>query len=58
MTTIFQKIFSDALTYLPLDKMVAIMADNIFKCFFLKKSDKIPIHISLKLVPRSPIDNR
>ena len=44
-------------TRLPLDKMAAILAGNIFKCSFLKESDRIPIQISLKLVPRSPIDN-
>ena len=37
--------------------MVAIMADNILKCILLK-NDKIPIQISLKLVPGSPIDNK
>ena len=45
-------------THLPLDKMAAILADNIFKCIFLNKDDKIPIQISLKLVPRSPIDKK
>ena len=29
-----------------------------FKCIFLNESDKIPIQISLKFVPRSPIDNK
>ena len=37
--------------------MAAILADDIFKCIFLNERDKIPIQISLKLVPRSPIDN-
>ena len=37
----------------PLDKMAAILADEIFKCIFLN-----PIQISLKLVPRDPIDNK
>ena len=37
--------------------MAAILADNIFNCMFLNKSDKIPIQISLRYVPRSPIDN-
>ena len=46
------------LTPLPLDKMAAIVADNIFKCIFLNENDKIWIQISLKLVPRSPIDNK
>ena len=36
--------------------MAAILADGIFKGIFLNETDKIPIQISLKLVPRSPID--
>ena len=46
------------LTHLPLDKMAAIMADDNFKCIFLNESDRVPIRISLKCVPRSPIDNK
>ena len=38
--------------------MAAILANNIFKCIFLNEKDKIPIQISLKLVPRGPIDNK
>ena len=38
--------------------MAAILADDIFKCIFLNENDKIPIQISLKLIPRSPIDNK
>ena len=34
------------------------MADDIFKCIFLNENDRIPIQISLKCVPRSPIDNK
>ena len=41
------------LTHLPLNKMTAILADNIF----LNENDRIWIQISLKFVPRSPIDN-
>ena len=41
----------------PLDKMAAILADNIFKCIFLNENDRIPIQISLKFVPDAPIDN-
>ena len=36
------------LTHLPLDKMAAILADNIFNCIFLNENDRIPIQISLK----------
>ena len=46
------------LIHLPLDKMAAILADDIFKCIFLNENDKIPVWISLKLVHRSPIDNK
>ena len=49
---------SSLLTHLPLEKMATILADDIFKCNFLNKNDKIPIQISLKLVSRSPIDNK
>ena len=31
--------------------MAAILTDNIIKCIFLTENDKIPIQISLKLVP-------
>ena len=38
--------------------MAAILADDIFKCIFLNENDKITIRISLKFVPRIPIDNK
>ena len=38
--------------------MAAIVADNIFKCIFFNENDRIPNKISLKYVPRSPIDNK
>ena len=38
--------------------MDAILADDIFKCIFLNKNDKISIQISLELVPWSPIDSK
>ena len=37
--------------------MAATLADDIFKYIFVNENDKIPIQISLKLVPMSPIDN-
>ena len=46
------------LTHLPLDKMAAILADGNFNCIFLNENDRIPIQISLKYVPMSPIDNK
>ena len=45
------------LTHLSLDKMAASLADDNFKCIFLYENDIIPIRISLKFVPRSPMDN-
>ena len=36
----------------------AILTDDIFNCIFLNENDKIPIKISLKLVPGKPIDNK
>ena len=38
--------------------MAAIWADNNFKCIFLNENDGILVRISLKFVPRSPIDNK
>ena len=38
--------------------MAAILADDNFKCIFFNEDDVILIQISLKLVPRSPIDNK
>ena len=38
--------------------MAAILADSIFNCIFLNENDIIPIQISLKYVPQSPIDNK
>ena len=46
------------LTHLPLDKMAVILVDNIFKWFFLNEYGRIPIQISLKFVPRSPVDKK
>ena len=36
--------------------MAAILTDDIFKCIFLNENDRIPVQISLKFVPRSPIN--
>ena len=38
--------------------MTAILADDIFNCIFLYENGKIPLQISLKYVPKSPIDNK
>ena len=37
--------------------MAAILADDIFKCIFLNEKARISIKISLKFVPKGPIDN-
>ena len=39
------------------DKMDAILADDILKCIFLNENVWVPIEISLKFVPKDPIDN-
>ena len=46
------------LTHLPLGKMAASLADDNCKCIFFNENDRIPVRISLKFVPRSPIDNK
>ena len=38
--------------------MGAILADDILKCIFFNKNDRIETQISLKFVLRSPIDNK
>ena len=38
--------------------MAAILAEDNVKCIFLNENDRILIQISLKFVPRSPIDNK
>ena len=38
--------------------MAAIVADDMFKWIFLNENGRIPIQISLKFVPRGPIDNK
>ena len=55
---ITQKDMGKKLTHLSLDKMATVLADDNFKCIFFNKNDRIPIRISLKFVPRCPIDNK
>ena len=38
--------------------MAAVLADDNLKWIFLNENDRIPIRISLKFVPKSPIDNK
>ena len=37
--------------------MAAILADDIFKCIFLNENVRISIKISMKFIPKGPIDN-
>ena len=52
------KMLNGALTHLPLEIIATILADDNFKCILMNENDKILIQISLKFVPRSPIDNK
>ena len=47
----------DDLTHWGWDKMAAIFADDIFKMHFFNENLRILIHISLKFVSKSPINN-
>ena len=38
--------------------MAATLADDLFKWILWNENNKIAIQISLKFVPRSPIDNK
>ena len=38
--------------------MAAIVADDNFKRIFINENDKFMIWVSMKFVPRSPIDNK
>ena len=48
----------DDLTHLPLDKMAAILTDDIFKHIFFNENVRSSIQISLKFVPNGPINNK
>ena len=48
--------FTGHMSHLPLYKMAAILADDIFKCIFFNENDGI--QISMKLIPKSLIDNK
>ena len=41
-----------------MDKIDATFADDIFKCIFMDEKFCISIRISLKFVPKCPIDNK
>ena len=46
------------LSRLHLDKIAAILADDISKWIFLNENGRIPTQISLKFIPKSPVDNK
>ena len=46
------------LTHVPLDKMAANLADDIFKYIVMKEKLCISIRISLKFVPSGPFNNK
>ena len=52
---VFASLVLDELIHLPMDKNARLFADDIFRCIFV--NDKFCIKISLKFVPKSPIDN-
>ena len=49
---------SPFLTHLLLNKMAAILADDIFKCIFLNENFRISIDMSQKSVLKGPIHNK
>ena len=38
--------------------MAAILANDIFKCILWNENDRILLHVSLRLVCKSPVDNK
>ena len=55
---LWSQLYYTLLTHLPLDKMVAILADDIFKYIFFNENVTILIQISLKFVLDGPIENK
>ena len=53
----FEALFWSLWLSSPLDKMAAISAEDHFEYILLNENDRIPIRMSLKCVPMSPIDN-
>ena len=50
--------FGPIKTHLPLDKIDAILAADIFKRIFVNENIRILVQISLKFVPKDLIDNK
>ena len=57
-TPLLEYFYYGVIPYLPLDKMATDLADDSFKRIFFNEKFCISIRISLKFVPRGPIDNR
>ena len=51
-------LLTHAITHFPLDKMAAILADDIFKHIFINENDRIPVQISLKFLSSCSIDTK
>ena len=47
----------DCLTHLPLDENGHHFAEDMFRCIFMNEKFSILIKISIKFVPKRPIDN-
>ena len=54
---IYTSLSMDELTHWGWDKMAAFFPDGIFKCNFLNEDVQIAIKISMKFVPKGPINN-
>ena len=54
----FSPLFIPHLTHLLLDKMAAVITDDMFKCIFMNKKFSTLIWISLRFVPKGSIDNK
>ena len=56
-TSVLHAILHADLTHLPTGQNIRDFADDIFRCIFVDETVCLKIKISLKLVPRVPIDN-
>ena len=48
---------ANELTHLPLDKMAATFADDVFRCISVNEKFCVLNEISLKFVPKGPFNN-
>ena len=56
--TFHPDIHANLLTHLPLDKMAANLADDVFYRIFLNENVWIAIKISLTFLPKGSVDNK